>query len=38
MTQGGKPHAIDKVLRDGDELAFGGHYAVAHLSPGHTRG
>ena len=38
MTPGGKPHPIDKILHDGDEVKLGGMTLVAHLTPGHTRG
>jgi metallo-beta-lactamase class B len=38
MMPGGKPHPIDKVLHDGDEVKLGGTTLVAHLTPGHTRG
>ena len=38
MVPGGKPHPIDKVLHDGDEVKLGGMTLVAHLTPGHTRG
>jgi metallo-beta-lactamase class B len=38
MMPGGKPHPIDKVLHDGDEVTLGGMTLVAHLTPGHTRG
>src|SRR5215472_271882 len=38
MTPGGKPHPIDRVLHDGDEVKLGGVTLVAHLTPGHTRG
>ena len=38
MIPGGKPHPIDKVLHDGDEVKLGGMILVAHLTPGHTRG
>jgi metallo-beta-lactamase class B len=38
MMPGGKPHPIDKVLHDGDEVKLGGMTLVAHLTPGHTRG
>jgi metallo-beta-lactamase class B len=34
----GKPHPIDHVLRDGEEVSIGGTTLVAHLTPGHTRG
>ena len=38
MRPGGKPHPIDRVLHDGDEVTLGGVTLVAHLTPGHTRG
>ncbi|HEY1240049.1 MAG TPA: subclass B3 metallo-beta-lactamase [Bryobacteraceae bacterium] len=38
MMPGGKPHPIDKVLHDGDEVKLGGTTLVAHLTPGHTKG
>jgi metallo-beta-lactamase class B len=38
MKPGGKPHPIDRVLHDGDEVKLGGVTLVAHLTPGHTRG
>jgi metallo-beta-lactamase class B len=38
MTPAGKPHPIDRILRDGDEVALGGTTLVAHLTPGHTKG
>jgi metallo-beta-lactamase class B len=38
MRPGDKPHPIDKVLHDGDEVKLGGATLVAHLTPGHTRG
>jgi metallo-beta-lactamase class B len=38
MMPGGKPHPIDRVLHDGDEVTLGGMTLVAHLTPGHTRG
>jgi metallo-beta-lactamase class B len=38
MMPGGKPHPIDKVLHDGDDVKLGGMTLVAHLTPGHTRG
>jgi metallo-beta-lactamase class B len=38
ITPGGKPHVIDRVLHDGDEVSLGGTTLVAHLTPGHTRG
>ena len=38
MTPGGKPHPIDRVLHDNDEVKLGGVTLVAHLTPGHTKG
>jgi metallo-beta-lactamase class B len=34
----GKPHPIDRVLKDGEQIALGGTTLTAHLTPGHTRG
>jgi metallo-beta-lactamase class B len=34
----GKPHPIDRVLKDGEQVALGGATLTAHLTPGHTRG
>jgi metallo-beta-lactamase class B len=38
MRPGNKPHPIDKILHDGDQVTLGGTTLVAHLTPGHTRG
>jgi metallo-beta-lactamase class B len=38
MRPGNKPHPIDKVLRDGEEVKLGGSTLVARLTPGHTKG
>ncbi len=38
MRPGGKPHPIDRMLRDGEDVSLGGTTLVAHLTPGHTRG
>ena len=38
MTPGGKPHPIDRILHDGDEVKLGGTTLVAHLTAGHTKG
>src|SRR5262245_50669684 len=38
ITPGGKPHPIDRVLHDGDEVKLGGATLQAHLTPGHTQG
>jgi metallo-beta-lactamase class B len=33
-----KPCAVDKVLKDGDEVKLGGETLIARSTPGHTRG
>ena len=38
MTPGGKPHPIDRVLHDGDQVKLGGTELTAHLTAGHTKG
>jgi metallo-beta-lactamase class B len=38
MRPGGKPHPIDRVLHDGDEVKLGGMTLIARLTPGHTKG
>ena len=38
MRPGGKPHPIDRVLHDGDEVSLGATTLVAHLTAGHTAG
>jgi metallo-beta-lactamase class B len=38
LTPGGKPHPIDRVIHDGEEVKLGGVTLVAHLTPGHTKG
>ena len=38
MRPGNKPHPIDQVLHDGEEVSLGGTTLVAHLTPGHTKG
>jgi metallo-beta-lactamase class B len=38
MQPGGKPHPIDRVLHDGDQVALGGTTLTAHRTGGHTPG
>jgi metallo-beta-lactamase class B len=38
MKPAGKPHPIDKVLHDNEQVTLGGTTLVAHLTPGHTPG
>ena len=38
MTPGGKPHPIQRILHDGEEVKLGGTTVVAHLTAGHTKG
>jgi metallo-beta-lactamase class B len=38
MRPGGKPHPIDRILRDREEVSLGGTTLVARLTAGHTRG
>ena len=38
MQPGGKPHPVDRVLHDGDEVSLGGSTLTARLTPGHTPG
>jgi metallo-beta-lactamase class B len=38
MTSQGKPHPMDRVIHDGEEIKLGGVTVVAHLTPGHTKG
>jgi len=38
LKPGGKPHPIDRMLHDGEEVTLGGTTLVAHLTPGHTHG
>jgi metallo-beta-lactamase class B len=35
---GGKVHPIDRVVKDGETVSFGGVNLTAHVMPGHTRG
>jgi metallo-beta-lactamase class B len=34
----GKPHPVDRVLKDGEQVTLGNARLTAHLTPGHTRG
>jgi metallo-beta-lactamase class B len=38
LRPGGKPHPIDRTIRDGDTVTLGGTTLVARLTPGHTHG
>jgi metallo-beta-lactamase class B len=38
MTPGNKPHPIDHVLKDGEQVTLGGAMLTAHLTAGHTPG
>ena len=38
MTPHGKPHPMDRVIHDGEEVKLGGVTLVAHLTAGHTKG
>ena len=38
MKPGGKPHPIDRVLHDGDQVKLGDAILTAHLTAGHTKG
>jgi len=38
MRPGGKPHPIDRVLHDKDQVTLGGTTLTARLTPGHTEG
>jgi len=38
MTPGNKPHPIDKVLKDGEQVTLGGTTLTPHLTAGHTPG
>ncbi len=35
---GGKEHPIDRIVKDGETVTFGGQSLTAHTMPGHTRG
>lgn len=38
MTPGNKPHPIDRVLKDNEQVTLGGTTLTALFTPGHTRG
>lgn len=38
IQPGGKPHPVDRILEDGEEVMLGGSTLVARLTPGHTPG
>jgi metallo-beta-lactamase class B len=37
-TPSGKAYAVDRILKDGEQVSLGGTTLTAHLTPGHTRG
>jgi metallo-beta-lactamase class B len=38
MMPGGKPHPIDKILHDGEQVKLGNAVLTAHVTAGHTKG
>jgi metallo-beta-lactamase class B len=38
IQPGGKPHPIDRVIKDGEKVTFAGNTLTAYLTPGHTEG
>jgi metallo-beta-lactamase class B len=38
MRPGGKPHPIDRVLKDREQVTFNGQTLTAYLTAGHTKG
>jgi metallo-beta-lactamase class B len=38
IMPGGKPHPVDHVLHDGEDVKIGGSTLTAHLTAGHTKG
>jgi len=38
MRPGGKPHPIDQVIIDGEQISLGNEVLTAHLTPGHSNG
>jgi metallo-beta-lactamase class B len=38
IMAGGKPHPIDRVIKDGEQVMLGGTTLTAHLTAGHTKG
>jgi metallo-beta-lactamase class B len=38
MRAGGKPHPLDRILDDREEVTLGGTTLTVHLTPGHTPG
>ena len=38
IRPGGKPHPVDRILEDREEVTLGGTTLVVHLTPGHTPG
>jgi glyoxylase-like metal-dependent hydrolase (beta-lactamase superfamily II) len=36
LTPGGKPHRLDRILHDGDDVKLGGTTMTARLTGGHN--
>jgi metallo-beta-lactamase class B len=38
MTPGDKPHPLDQIIHDGEQVTLGNEVLTAHLTPGHSAG